>query len=134
MVSAKLIPSDKTNHQINHLQKRLDVWRKAHRQGSRLPRRIWKAAVEVAEQCGVNKTAKALRLNYYDLKKRLDAGSVRGASVPSFIELSPATSGLTPECIIEFETRNGAKMRVHIKGMEVPDLNALSSSFWRCKR
>jgi len=134
MISAKPSPSDNANLQINHLRKRLDAWRKTHRPRSRIPGRLWNAAVNVAGQCGVDKTAKALRLDYNDLKKRLDAGCGRRASVPSFIELSPAMSGLTPECIIELETRNGAKMRVHIKGTGVPDLNALSSVFWRNKR
>lgn len=134
MISSKQSPSGDTNHQIDHLQKRLDAWRKAHRPRSRIPGRLWNSAVRVAGQCGLNRTAKALNLDYYDLKKRLDAGKIRRGPVPSFIELSPAVSGPTPECIIELETRNGAKMRVHIKGMGVPDLNTLSNTFWRSKR
>jgi hypothetical protein len=134
MISTKQFPSDNANHQIDRLRKRLDVWRKTHRPRSRIPGRLWNAAVHIAGACGLNKTAKALHLDYYDLKKRLDADSIGRGPLPSFIELSPAASGPTPECIIELETRNGAKMRVHIKGMGVPDLNTLSSTFWRNKR
>ena len=36
----------------------------------------------------------------------------------------------TQECILELEDVAGAKMRIHIKGMEAPDLAALSRSFW----
>lgn len=134
MISTKQSPSCNANNQIDRLRKRLDTWRESHRPRSRIPGRLWESAVQVAGQCGLNRTAKALHLDYYDLKKRLDAVSVRRGPVPSFIELSPVVSGSTPECIIELETRNGAKMRVHIKGMGVPDLNTLSSAFWRSKR
>jgi hypothetical protein len=129
MISAKWSPN--LTPQIKQLQKRLNAWRKSHRPRSRIPGRLWNAAVQVAGQYGLNQTAKALHLDYYDLKKRLDASSVEQGAVPSFMELSPAVSASTAECVIELETRSGSKMRIHIKGMGTPDLNALSSTFWR---
>ena len=121
--------------QIYQLQKLLDAWRKARKRRSRIPGRLWDSAVQVAGQCGLNRTARALHLNYYDLKKRIDIIHVNQGPAPSFIELNPsAVSGSTPECIIELETRNGEKMRVQMKGMGVPDLNALSQVFWRSAR
>ena len=134
MTSKKQFQSPDSSKQIDHLRKRFDAWRKYRKTRTRIPKRLWESAVQVAGQCGLNRTAKALHLDYYALKKRLDASSARRGPVPSFIELSPAVAGSTPECIIELETRNGAKMRIHIKGMGVPDLNALSSTFWRSKR
>jgi len=134
MISAKQPLSSISSNRIDHLRKRLDSWRKSRRPGSRIPRRLWDSAVQVAGQCGLHKTAKALHLDYYHLKKRLDLARVGRGPVPSFIELSPAVSGFNPECVIELESRNGAKMRIHIKGMGIPDLNALSSTFWRIKR
>jgi len=120
---------------IYQLQKLLYAWRKARKRRSRIPDRLWDSAVRVAGQCGLNRTARALHLNYYDLKKRLDTIHVNQGPAPSFIELNPsAVSGSTPECIIELETRNGEKMRVQMKGMGVPDLNALSQVFWRSAR
>jgi hypothetical protein len=134
MISAKHSQFPIINNQIDHLRKRLDAWRKSHRPRSRIPGRLWNSAIKVAGQCGLNRTAKALHLDYYDLKKRLDAASIRQEPIPSFIELSPATSSPSPECIIELEARNGAKMRIHLKGITAPDLNTLSSTFWRIKR
>lgn len=134
MISTKQSATDNANHQIDHLGKRLDAWRKAHRPRARIPSRLWNAAVRVAEQCGLNRTAKALHLDYYDLKKRLDAGSVRSGLAPSFIELRPSAPEASSECVIELETRNGAKMRITLKGIGSPDLNALSKAFWRGKR
>jgi hypothetical protein len=88
----------------------------------------------LAGQYGLNKTAKALHLDYYDLKKRLNAVIVCPEPVPSFIELSPTSPSHSPECVIELESPNGAKMKIHIKGMEIPDLNALSNTFWKIRQ
>ena len=35
------------------------------------------------------------------------------------------------ECTLELEDAEGAKMRVYLKGVAMPDLAALSRSFWR---
>jgi hypothetical protein len=97
---------------------------------------LWVSAVKVARTYGIHRTAKALRVDYYRLKKRVgEEGSRSGRlpeerSVPAFVELArPAEAG-SGECILELEHAGGAKMRVHVKGVEAPDLVALSRSFW----
>ena len=35
------------------------------------------------------------------------------------------------ECTLELEDPGGAKLRVHLKGFEAPDLAALSRGFWQ---
>jgi hypothetical protein len=44
--------------------------------------------------------------------------------LPSAVQI---TSG---ECVLEVENTDGAKMRMHLKGVAMPDLTALSRSFW----
>ena len=34
------------------------------------------------------------------------------------------------ECVIELEDATGSRMRVHVKGQDIPDVLALSRSFW----
>jgi hypothetical protein len=80
-------------------------------------------------------------LDYYTLKNRLEdkagkrvkAASSLAASTgyveTAFLELPPAASGLG-ECIVDLDSGDGAKMRVQLKGVEAPDLVALSRSFW----
>ena len=34
------------------------------------------------------------------------------------------------ECVLEVENDDGVKMRIHLKGVAMPDLVALSRSFW----
>lgn len=122
------------NDLIEAVRKRLEAWRKTRRPRTRIPDHLWKSAVRVARQCGLNKTAKALNLDYYNLKKRLDLANAGQETAPSFIELTPAVSGSVTECSIELESCKGAKMRILIKGTEIPDLNALNREFWRIEQ
>ncbi|NLS90887.1 MAG: hypothetical protein GXX96_01700 [Planctomycetaceae bacterium] len=102
---------------------------------TRIPAALWQAAVKAAERHGVHRAAKALRIDYYGLKKRVEeAGSSAGmpakGDVATFVELAGPLSAGSVECLVELEDDSGAKMRVHLKGVEAPDLVALSGSFW----
>ena len=134
MISTKRSLSPNSSNQMETLRKRLNAWRKTHKPRSRIPKNLWDSAARVAGQCGLNQTAKALHLDYYDLKKRMNGAAVSQGPVPSFIELSPTAAVSVPECIIDLESRNGAKMKIQIKGTGIPDLHALSNMFWRIKR
>jgi len=47
-----------------------------------------------------------------------------------FIELvAPASGGLC-HCTLELENTSGAKMRIQLRGVAMPDLAAISRSFW----
>ena len=90
---------------------------------------------EVAEHYGLNKTAKALHLDYNALKKRLKTMPDGNESSPAFIELiSPPASSSNSECLIELEAPHGEKMRIHLKGTALPDLAAMGNMFWRNKQ
>jgi hypothetical protein len=128
---------------LERLRLRFDRWRRTCDGRSRIPEALWASAVKAVGRCGLNPTARALRLDYYSLKKRVDAGDSREGSGrreaaesaagkirrSQFIELAPVASA-SPECILEFEHPGGAKMRVRLTGTQVPDLTALSRSFW----
>jgi hypothetical protein len=105
---------------------------------------------------GIHRTSRALRLDYYALTQRVEQQSATvpdpaeragadqrrtckdGArSVPTFWKLPPAVDhGFTTmpigpcECMLELADTAGAKMRVHLKGVAMPDLAALSRGFW----
>jgi hypothetical protein len=94
-------------------------------------------------------------VDYYSLKKRVTAASATALSrrAPSmqtwcpvgvqavsagkpddgattFVELPSLAQTADGECILELENAAGAKMRVQLKGVAMPDLTALSRSFW----
>jgi hypothetical protein len=131
MISKKPATFSNGKTPIDQLQKRFELWRQRHKPRTRIPERLWDSAVHVAAQYGLNRTAKVLHLDYYCLKKRLNGGNVTKEPLPSFIELPPPICGSIPECMVELENQNGAKMRIHFKGGQIPDLGALSSMFWR---
>jgi hypothetical protein len=125
------------------LRRRFEDWRRTHEARSRIPAPLWSSAVKMAGVYGVNRTARALRLGYYALKKRVEhetlvngtmaampAAGPKAEVVTPFLELVPPLSVGVGECILELENAVGAKMRVHLKGMASPDLVALTQSFW----
>ena len=120
---------------LQNTRRRFERWRQTRPARSRIPEALWDAAARMAERYGLARTASVLRLDYYRLKKRLDQKGAhrsersRAAAKTTFIELPvrPATA----ECVVELEDGVGAKMRIHLKGAEAPDLAALSRSFWR---
>lgn len=113
---------------LSRLAQRFGAWRKTRAAGKRIPESLWKAAAKLAVKHGLNPTARALKLDYYALKKRVERAS-RPAPSSTFVEL-PSAPLVSSECVIEWEDAAGARMRVHVKGPNLPDLLALSRSFW----
>ena len=115
---------------LQRVQGQFAAWRAGRRPGDRIPERLWKQAVKLAGKHGISHTSSALRLDYYSLKERLAQSRPQaesGLADASFVELPAPIAG---EYSIEFEDGSGASMRVTIKGGGVPDLMALSRSFW----
>jgi len=123
---------------------RFEQWRRTRKVRSRIPEPLWAVAVKAAAQYGIHRTARALRVNYYELKKRVErqaaiSGAQQQTALPAgkvpagatFLELpAPAWPGCG-ECTLELEDGGGAKLRVHLKGFQPPDLAALNRSFWQ---
>ncbi len=123
---------------LEGLRRRFERWRRTRKVRSRIPEPLWASAVKLAGTYGIHRTAKALRVNYYTLKKRaagtpaVTASNMSaGVAGATFLELSPPAWPGSGECVLELEDAGGAKLRVHLKGFETPDLAALSRSFWQ---
>jgi len=129
-------------------RRRFERWRATREGRACIPERLWALAVKAARRYGVSQASRVLRLDYYSLKKRVEATGWSGEVVEGgsghaperapgagFIELAtPASAGIppsiVPECCLELEDPRGVKMRIHLKGASAPDLAALSRSFW----
>lgn len=115
-----------------------EKWRRTHKRRTRLPEPLWALAAKLAREHGLNRTAQTLRLDYHGLKKRIQLPLFDEASAaiapPSFLELRPAGAPLTVACTIECENGQGAKIRIHLQGRELPDLAALSRGLWNPER
>ena len=120
---------------LEGLRRRFEHWRGAHKARSRIPEPLWDSAVKMTRTHGLNRTARALRLDYYVLKKRVTRDKVAIADPPekgavTFLELATLPSAGACECTVDLEDACGAKMRVQLKSVAMPDLVALSQSFW----
>lgn len=129
---------------LKGLRRRFERWRRTRKVRTRIPEPLWAAAVKLAGRYGIHRTAKALRVDYYALKKRVEqdaaiAGARQGpaatasrtAAEAEFLELPPAAWPSSGECTLELENTDGAKLRVLLKGFAAPDLAALTRSFWQ---
>ncbi|HZL51760.1 MAG TPA: hypothetical protein VFC37_12510 [Terracidiphilus sp.] len=88
--------------------------------------------MELAREHGLHAVAHPLRLDYAQLKKRLggvERVSMKAAS-PAFVELIASHSVTMSECVIEFESSLGGRMRIQWKGTSAPDWGSLLRG-WR---
>jgi hypothetical protein len=116
---------------IAQLQLQLNEIRSTRPRGRRLPDSVWQAAVELAREHGVYSVARHLRLDYAGLKKRLGGVSHRRkARKPTFVELVAPPSAMLGECLIEFESLHGSKVRIQWKAATSPDWMSLLRA-WR---
>lgn len=117
---------------IVQMQRELEEYRRMRSRRAKLPESIWEAAAALAREHGVYAVAQALRLDYMGLKKRLGQVANRrpGKSKPVFVELIAPPPAKQEECLIEFESTRGDKMRIHWPVRTAPDWTALLRA-WR---
>ncbi len=91
---------------LERVQHRFDLWRKTRKRCSPIPETLWSSAVELAREHGLHRTAQALRLNYYALKKRfglITCAPGRPQREATFVELLPPGAVAPSACSIEME-------------------------------
>ena len=113
---------------IRGVRRRLARWRQTRpHQRAPFPEALWAAAVGLAQQHGLYRTARALRLNYGALKAHVERAN-RVDQVthrPTFVELAPVPARPESECVIELDAPRGTT-RVRVSGLAVADLVALA--------
>ena len=121
---------------LSRLAARMEAWRNDPKKSRRIPQELWQAAVGLSKDYTINQISKAPGLSYTDLKKRVMAQKKENLPATktqpdmNFIELGVEPSSSTPECIVEMEDGNGAKMRIHLRGQTDLDLYELGRTFW----
>jgi len=113
---------------------RFAEWRK-HRSGHKIPGELWGTAADLASRYGISRTARLLRVQYYDLKKRVLALPVPAAlpsvasSSAGFVEILNAVPADACDVVVELEHTSGSKMRICLKGAGASVLSELSRTF-----
>jgi hypothetical protein len=113
---------------IHSVRQRLERWRRTRAYArAPIPAALWAAAVMLARQHGLYRTARALRLDYGALKAHIERadGVEDAAGQPTFVELGPVTAPQVNECVIELDAPRGTT-RLRVSGVTVADLVALT--------
>src|SRR3954466_9353182 len=108
---------------IEAARTQFEDWRSGRAGKSPIPDKLWSAAIKAARQEGVNRTAQQLHLDAGKLKRLLvaDGRERRPPRKPRFVELIAPAPASTAECLIEFESASGSKMRIHWNAAAPPD-------------
>ena len=111
-------------------RRRFQDWRERRQGGRRIPQPLWVLAVRLVRQHGLSRTATALGLDYYSLKKRVEATAQEPPSPsPAFVEL-PAPVVVGKQALFQLDNGAGATMRVQLLGYDAADVEALARRFW----
>jgi hypothetical protein len=106
------------------------AWRQHRRARGRIPDTLWALAVRLVNRHGLNRTARALGVDYYSLKKRAEAAaSEPPAARPAFVEL-PAPALVAKQCLFELNSAAGTTLRVQLLGYDTADVEALARAVW----
>ena len=109
---------------------RFQAWRAQRKPGGRIPQPLWAMAVRLVKTHGLSRTAAALGLDYYGLKKRAEVVAASPpSSGPTFLELAPPVL-VAKQCRLELDNGSGATMRVQLVGYDAADIEALARGFW----
>ena len=122
--------------QLHRLTQRLKAWRSKRKPGQRIPDALWKGAARLARFHGLNPTARALQLSYYDLQHRMTAGlgpRKSRATAPIFVELPapPLARSVTDPGTLELTRPSGARLVLRLPVATPRHLLPLVQAFLR---
>jgi hypothetical protein len=119
---------------VEQVQKQFEHWRRSRAKRGAIPDALWQAAIMLFPDYPVHRISKALRVNYTDLKHRVNAHrstcEQSDVSTAGFIELGLSAPMPPDQCIIEMADQKGATMRMYFKGETGLDLLELGKAFW----
>ncbi len=134
MATTSTRPQRTDRSELEQLARRLNAWRARRAPGQRIPDELWRGATDLAAVHGLSPVSAALKLNYYDLQRRLRAGRPRRAgrsTVPTFVELAPGTAppGSWERGTLELVHPCGARLTLRLPHARPRDLLALVEQF-----
>ncbi len=124
-------PAVTTDPELAEAASALTRWRATRPLGGRFPEALWTQAVGLASRHGVAKVARALRLDYVRLERRLAAHSQAAAPPPpAFLDLTldlpPAGSG----CVLALTDTHGRSLRIEWTRPVASEVAAVARSLW----
>jgi len=128
------------------LGKRITQWRQTRKKSKAMPAGLWREAVKLAETHGTCRIARAVRIDYSALRRRVNEQKVQRdppCTPPGFVQWRPMSLPLGVSeharsahhgTEVEYSDPQGAKLICRVaEGMEV-DVAALAEQFWSRER
>ena len=125
------------------VQRLFAEWRVNKQKGERIPPRLWKAAASLAGRYSVHRIARALRLNFVELRDHIRGkhagrfslqakGGKRTAAVSPFVELPVATAGQLGrvDCRLTLHEGRRGRLTVRLEGVGIGPLVELLREVW----
>jgi hypothetical protein len=84
-----------------------------------MPAELWSAAAQLAERHGTYRVARALRINFETLRRRVAEARPSGdlaAHAAGFVEITPALVAAEPPPGVVLEVSDGAGARLTLRG------------------
>ena len=114
----QIIPKAKPT--IEDVRQRFEEWRESRKQRTPIPESLWEGAVTLCADHSIYKISRSLRLDYNALKRRVcyshPESLPESVTSSAFVELDLKASLPEGECLMEMEDKDGAKVKMHIKG------------------
>jgi len=126
-----MTPIQNSEPRLDELRQQLAAWRRHGNRHQRTPEPIWQEAAQLAQVLGTSRVARALRLNYTGLKRRLPLTVAPAARAPAFVELKCTPPAPTGECRICLQDADGGQMNVVMATVDAVVLRELAQAFWR---
>ena len=121
----------KATHQhparLEGTRRRFERWRATREGHTRIPEALWVSAVRAASQYGVCQTSRVLRLDYYSLKKRVEAAGPLGEQAPDH-QSAEGGSGRAPDRALAARSAAGEIRRGEFIELTAPASAGLSST------
>lgn len=131
--STKAAPAPSTPSALSALAARLHDWRSTRPRGQRIPPELWSAATGLARVHGLCPVSSALKLNYYDLQRRLGPSRKGPTSAPrpTFVELPGPLPARSDPGTVELVHPNGSRLTLRLSQPRLRDLLPLVAAFLR---
>lgn len=123
---------------LSEVERRLSRWRRAHGgRGRPIPQALWEAAVEVAGEEGVERTARVLGVDRGRLARRVARGAESAVAAPEpralsragFVEVDAQRVLSRGQVVVRLWGRDGERVEIAVDGGMV-DVTAVAQAFW----
>lgn len=121
-------PQPEAHQDLHAVSDAFEQWRRSRQKRERIPEDLWRAAVDLSPSYSTFRIARTLRLNYTQLKERIQERAGKSTS-PQFVEVKlPSLLSVSPS-VMELRSPSGFELRIETDAALHSELVHLISCF-----